>query len=165
MTRARCTRHIDRCGSGRHGFTLLELTIVLVIIGTIAGLALPAYGSAVARYRLQSAAHQLRIDLDRAAAHARGTMTTVTVTFDPAAHTVTFTNLPSKRNAAVDHVLDLRAHPLGATISSANFSGFNTYTISPYGLPSRGGTVVLAGAGTTRTLTVNQSTGAASLAP
>jgi type II secretory pathway pseudopilin PulG len=141
------------------------LTIVLAIIGTIAGLALPAYGSAVARYRLQSAAHQLRVDLDRAAVHARATMTTVTVTFDPATHTVTFADLPSKRDAAVDHVLDLTAHPLGATIASASFSGFQSYAISPFGLPSRGGTVVLAGAGTTRTITISASTGSASIQP
>lgn len=92
-------------------------------------------------------------------------MTAVTVTFDPGAHTVTFANLPSRRDAAIDHVLDLQAHPMGATIVSANFSGFETYTISAYGLPNRGGTVVLGGAGTTRTVSIDGTTGRASVMP
>ncbi len=143
----------------------MELVVVLLVIGTIAGLALPAYGSAVARYRLQSAVYQLRNDLDRATAHARATMTPITIDFDLATHTVGFDDLPGRRDAGVDHVLNLREHPLAATIVLADFSGQDEYTISEYGVPNSGGTIVLSGAGVTRTLDVEAITGTASVRP
>lgn len=164
MTPAPCTPATSPA-TGRSGFTLVELVVVLLVIGTIAGLALPAYGSAVARYRLHAAAYQLRNDLDRAGAHARATMIPITVEFDLVTHTVEFDDLPSRRDAGNDHVLDLREPPMQATIVSANFSGLDEYIISAYGVPSSGGTVVLGGAGTTRTLNVDATTGQASVLP
>lgn len=139
--------------------------MVLVIISVAAGLALPAYSGAVARYRLQSATHNLNADIDRATEFARATMTPVTVRFDPSTHRVTFNSLPGRRDAATDHVLDLQAHPNGATIASANFSGLQQYTISAFGVPDSGGAVVLSGAGTTRTVSVDASTGAVGVTP
>lgn len=139
--------------------------MVLAIVAIMAGVALPAYSGAVARYRLQAAAQQLANDMDRAADYAWATMSTVGVDFDLATHSVRFTGLPSRTDAASDYRLDLSAHPYGAGISSANFSGQPRYTISPFGVPSSGGTVVLRGADAAKTITVDAATAAVSLAP
>lgn len=152
-------RRLDRA------FTLVELVVVLVVISIMAGLALPAYGGAVARYRLQSATHNLTSDIDRATQHASASMTEVTIIFNTATHRVRFTGLPGKDNPGVAHVLDLQDHPNGASISSANFSGLQQYTISAFGIPSSGGTVVLRGAGTSTNIVVDGSTGAVSISP
>lgn len=143
----------------------MELIVVLVVISITAGLALPAYSSAVTRYRLQSATHQLSTDIDRATRHARATMRPVTVIFDGGTHRVRFASLPSRRSAGTDHVLDLLEHPNGAQISSADFSGQPWYTISAFGVPSSGGMVVLRGADSFATLTIDASTGAVSTTP
>lgn len=147
------------------GFTLVELVVVLVVISIIAGLALPVYGNAVARYRFETAVHQVRGDLERGATHARATMTTVGVRFDLASHQVKFANLPSRRDAGVNLTLNLEEHPMGATIASASFGGTGEYSISPYGVPDSGGAVILAGAGTTRTIRVDPATARASIHP
>lgn len=45
------------------GFTLLELMVALAIVAVLATLALPSFGSMVARHRLKAAAEQLQMDL------------------------------------------------------------------------------------------------------
>jgi len=48
----------------RHGFTLLELVIVMAVMVVLAAAATPSLGAYLARHRLLSAAHQLGADLD-----------------------------------------------------------------------------------------------------
>lgn len=163
MTPARCTARIDPRHAGRRGFTLVELVVVLMVIASIAGLALPAYGGAVARYRLDSASHQLIADSQRALAHARAFGAPITVRFDIAAHTITFGGLPSRTNA--DHVLDLRQHPMEARILSVDFAGRAQYVVSGYGVPDSSGVVVLGNSSGSRTLVFDGITGLVGVSP
>jgi type II secretory pathway pseudopilin PulG len=144
---------------------LVELVVVLLVIGTIAGLALPAYGSAVARYRLQSAVYQLRQDMDRSVTHARATGTPVTIVFDTVNHAVTFTGMPARAVGGPDLTLDLNTGPMGASISSADFGANPFSTISGFGVPSSGGSVTLRNGTTTGVLVVDATTGLTEVAP
>ena len=49
--------------SGRSGFTLIELVMVLAIIGLITAIAAPRYAASLARYRAESAARRVAADL------------------------------------------------------------------------------------------------------
>jgi type IV fimbrial biogenesis protein FimT len=51
-----------RCRPGR-GLTLLELMVALAIVAVLMTLALPSFGSIMARQRLKAAAEQMSIDL------------------------------------------------------------------------------------------------------
>ena len=53
-----------------HGFTLLEVAMVLLIVGFVGSLALPAFGEAVARHHLRAAADELLGTLQKARATA-----------------------------------------------------------------------------------------------
>ncbi|MEQ8844432.1 MAG: prepilin-type N-terminal cleavage/methylation domain-containing protein [Phycisphaerales bacterium] len=140
------------------GFTLVELIVVLVIISAIAGLALPAYGSAVARYRLDAAAYDLSGELDRAAMHARATATTVTIRFDTTNHLVDFDNVPDRRTAAASFTFDLREQPRDARLVSVDFDGFDYYAVSGYGVPTSDGLVTLRNSGGARRIKVDMAT-------
>jgi prepilin-type N-terminal cleavage/methylation domain-containing protein len=49
--------HPERCGQRRRGFTLLELLVVLVMMGMVAGMTLPRLN--LGRYRIDAAAQQM----------------------------------------------------------------------------------------------------------
>lgn len=61
-----CPRQRTRCRRPLHGFTLLELLLVLALVVLMAGLAWPALRSSMAKSRLRDSAQQLRIELARA---------------------------------------------------------------------------------------------------
>ena len=143
----------------RHAFTLVELVVVLVIISAIAGLALPAYGGALARYRLDAAAYDLSRELDRAATHARATANTITIRFDTTNHVVGFDDLPARLTAANSFTFDLRESPRDATFVSVDFSGDEEYQISGYGIPSSKGLITLTNGGAVRYIKVDAATG------
>jgi len=133
--------------------------VVLVIISAFAGLALPAYGSAVARYRLDSAAYELSGELDRAAAHARMVGAMVTIRFNVAGDTVEFDDVPHRTTNATSYSIDLRESPRDAGIVSADFNTAEEYTVSGFGVPSSGGVVMLQNTAAARQLTIDAATG------
>lgn len=72
-TRPMCEPH--RALLRARGFTLMELSIVLVIVAVIAAIAAPRLGASSGRYRVQAAAKRIALDIEaarRAAVHASG---------------------------------------------------------------------------------------------
>jgi prepilin-type N-terminal cleavage/methylation domain-containing protein len=63
------------CGSKRpgSGFTLIELIIVIVIVGILAGIAIPTYANYQARLTLQTALSQVESDLRNIQTKAKAT--------------------------------------------------------------------------------------------
>src|SRR5204863_23675 len=57
--------------SSRRAFSLIEITLVLMVMGVLAALAVPRYASALARYRADAAARRIVADLDLARTTAR----------------------------------------------------------------------------------------------
>ena len=55
----------------RTAFSLIELTVVILILGIIAGVAQPRYAAALASFRLDSAAQRVAQDLQWASTRAR----------------------------------------------------------------------------------------------
>lgn len=65
----------------RAGATLIELTVVLLLLGIVAAVAQPRFSSALSAYRLEAAAERVRGDLEYARTLARVQSRTTTVRF------------------------------------------------------------------------------------
>jgi prepilin-type N-terminal cleavage/methylation domain-containing protein len=73
-----------------HGFTLIELMVVIAIVAVLVGVAAPLTGSYLSRRQLEAAAYTMVQDLRRAQNEAIVTRTYIAVTFDTAANSYTF---------------------------------------------------------------------------
>jgi type II secretion system protein H len=139
----------------RPAFTLVELLIVVMILGVLAGVAAPRYTTAVAGTALDTLARQMAADLRRARTQAIQSSSPVTVQF--------FTGPPSYRSAQLDQLdrpgtlLNVRLVSGGFApgMPSASFGGSASVTFDHYGDPSASGSVLLTLSTFSRTVTVD----------
>lgn len=148
-------------GAGGVGFSLLELVLVIAIIATLAAIAVPRYGGAVARYRIEAAARRIVEDLALARATARSKSTSVTVTFDVAMNQYQISGVSALNDPSSDAELNLSDPPYRAQLVSAIFGGDNAVIFDGFGIPDSGGTIVIAGGAVTKTILLDVDSGTA----
>src|SRR6056297_880136 len=73
----------------RRGFSLLELTVVLLLLGIVAAVAQPKFSETLSRYRVEAAAARLQSDLIYAQTLARVRSRATTIRFFVAAERLT----------------------------------------------------------------------------
>lgn len=142
-----------------HAFTLFELIVVLSILTILSSIAAPRYASAVARYRLDTAARRVAADVEQVKALARASGATRVIRFVPATHSYSILGY-SGANQAGEYTVFLNQPPYSITLESANFAGAAELNVGGFGLPVDGGTVVVRGGAETRTITVDSFSGA-----
>ena len=149
----------------RRGLTLIDLTVVVVITAITAALALPRYAGALADFRAAQAAQRVAADLALARWTARSTSTAagVTVTFTVAGSSYSVPGVPGPTGASSAYTVSLAADPYAATIASASFGGAASVTFDRYGQPGSGGTVVVAVGAVQRTVTLDPTSGLATV--
>lgn len=154
MRRAPSTRRRQRA------FSLLELLVVMVVVATIAGIAAPRYARSLDRYRADAAARRVVADLRFAAAEARASSASRTVTFDTATDDYQIDGM------ATAYTVRLSDAPYSATLVSVVFDdpadpGDSTVAVvfDGYGRPDSGGTVIISSGSTTRTITLDPIAG------
>ncbi len=119
------------------GFTLIEVLVVLAVMAVLAAMAVPRYGRALARYRVDAAARRVVADMSYARQRARAMSQSVTVKFGTSWYTIVGMSDPDHRSAS--YVVDLAQEPYLVEIQGADFDGMSEVTFNGFGTPSAGG--------------------------
>jgi prepilin-type N-terminal cleavage/methylation domain-containing protein len=100
----------------RRAYTLIELVLVLIIMGTIAAIAAPRLSQSLARQRADGAADRIVSDLAYARALARTSSSSVTVTFDPPHNRYAIPGPDPLHNTGAPYIVDLSQDPYQASV-------------------------------------------------
>ncbi len=147
----------------RRCFSLAEVVVVVVIIGTLAMIAVPRLSNSIALQRVQAAGRRIVVDLAFAQRQAKNSNVAQTVQFNTAADSYSFIGLPHPDHPALDYGLSLQQEPYGTTLVSADFGGDQEVVFDVFGVPDSGGSVVVRVGSHVRTITVDADTGKASV--
>ena len=147
----------------RPALSLLEMVLVLAILAVMLAIAVPRYSTALGRYHVEAAAERVAADLDAARRVARQTSRGREVVFDSTANTLQYA-LPSLDGDRVTRTITrLNDTPYRAELVSVDFSGASRVTFDGFGQASSGGQVVVRSHGRERTVTLDASSGEASV--
>ena len=144
----------------RRGFTLLELIIVTMIIGILSVVAAPRFAETLSIYRVETAAKQLRSDLEKARVHAKTTSASQTVEFDAAGNSYTLPGVPDIDHPSRDYQILVESR-FRAWIVSADCGGDAVLSFNGYGAPDSGAEIVLQAGNHQMTVLVDADTGSA----
>jgi prepilin-type N-terminal cleavage/methylation domain-containing protein len=149
------------CAVRRPAFTIVELSIVMLIMGIFAAVTAPAFLDSLLFHRVETAARRVKADIDQARGRARLTSTAQSVTFSGSIYTLSgVKHLDNPNNV---YTVDLQKSPYSLDSAVANFNSTQVLSFDGYGTPSSGGTVVLTAKSHQCTITINAVTGATSI--
>ncbi len=143
------------------GFSLLELVLVLALVATLAAIAAPRYGKAVARYRTEMAARRIVSDLSYARKRAQIRSASQVITFRPASDDYEIDGAASLDDASASYIVKLSDAPYRTSLVSATFGGDAAVTFDGYGVPSAGGQIVISTGEYRKTIVLDAASGKA----
>ena len=145
------------------GFSLVELTFVMMVIGIMTALALPRYSNALARYRADATARRIVADLNLARAQARSTSTTQPVVFDLINNNYQLPGVTTLDRRSTNYQVNLAGAPYYSTLSSVDFATTTQVTFSIFGEADNSGTIVITAGEATKTITFDATNSSATI--
>lgn len=143
-----------RCGS-----TALELICAIAIIGIFAAAGMPRFASAIAARRADAAARRLTADIEWLRSTARISSTSQSMTFDMAGNTYALAGFTDPDFPGKAYSVALTAGSYKAKFVSVNLGGGSTLSFNGYGIPSAAATIVVQSGRSSRTVTIDGTTG------
>ena len=150
----------------RRAFSFIELLLVLLILVVMASLAAPRYVVALDEYRAEHAARRIAADLAATQATARAAAAAQSITFDAAGNSYQLTAAVAGNSPTT---VALRDAPFNVDVASAAFAATGqtqtstTLTFNGFGVATAGGSITVRAGGVSRTVSVEQGTGAATI--
>lgn len=161
------TRHTDHFRTQRYrgvrlGFTMIELTIVLLIMATMAAVAVPRWTSSLQKLRVSNAAKRIVADLARVQSAAYNSSAAKTITFTVSSSKYSVVGVQSLNNSAGPYVVTLSADPFQCRLDSVwGLTGIQSMTYNGYGVPNRGGNIIVSAGSYKKTIVVDATSGTA----
>ena len=155
--------YVWRRHRGAAGMTIFELVLVLAIIGVLAAIAAPRYGAAIARYRADLSARRVVADLELARSNAYQTSQSRTVTFDLSANEASIPGLEGLKGMSYSYITRFGQQPYQAQLIYADFGGDAEVIFDGWGLPDTDGQVILQVGDITKTVSLDEDTGKATV--
>jgi Tfp pilus assembly protein FimT len=138
-------------------YTLVELVIMVLVLGIVAGTAGPRYVESLAYFRVQSAAQRLAADLRLAREYAQKDSQSQTVDFDIATDSYAMSSMPDFFRPSNVYAVSLSTAQSPVDLSSANFEGVDAIQFDMYGRANRAGSVVVQSGSKQRTVQVDKA--------
>jgi len=136
----------DVCQSkhdNRRALSFLEVIMVVIIVGVLAGVAVPRYASFLSMQRAEAAARKVRIDLQYAKNRARISSTAQSVNFNIIDHTYLIIGANDLDHPDLPYRVSLSTPPYRAQLVSVDFNSTTSVTFNGYGVPDNSGTIVI----------------------
>lgn len=147
-----------------HGYSLIELILIISIIGILVSMAIPRVGNIMEGVNEKAVSDRLIQDFNLVRSMAVSQHDTTWLIVDQAQNQYGLWIGPSGSrvlipdpNTGESIVLDLDSAYSGVQITSASFGGSSEVSFNWWGTPSSGGTIVLNGG--SRTITLTAETG------
>ncbi|MHC5108631.1 MAG: pilus assembly FimT family protein [Planctomycetota bacterium] len=150
-----------RCRS--QAFTLRELLVVLVITGTLAGIAVPRLATSLVTQRLAMAARRLAADIDYARNRAKLTGLDVIMTFDVDDDWYALSNTPDPDHPGQPYRVNIDRDPHLTDVLSADCRGDSQLVFNMFGKPDSGAVIVVHVGNFARMIAVDSTTGRVSI--
>ncbi|MDQ7013194.1 MAG: prepilin-type N-terminal cleavage/methylation domain-containing protein [Planctomycetota bacterium] len=131
-----------RSGTTHRAFTLIEITIVLVVVGVVFAIATPRFSRAGSQRRVDMAMERIERDFRLAEQDAWHTGTSRELVFDVANNSYEIVGMTD--GMGNPYIVDLSRAPYNLSINSVDFAGDTRLTIDGRGGIPIGGSVVLA---------------------
>ena len=152
----------------RRGFTLVDLTLTLLILGIVTATAAPKLSTTVLRYQVDAAARRVEADINYVQGHARYTSAPCSLTFTASPPSYTTTGVAQINNSGQAYAVNLNT--IGYSVAlSASLNGGTTLSYTASGVPQAGsplvaltsGTITITSGNQTKTVTIDPVTGKA----
>ena len=154
--------------AARGGWSLIEITLVLVIAGVVTSIAVPRYARSISIYRADVGARRVVADLALARAEARATGVAKTIVFGTPARGYTLQGVVDRDRPGNDYAADFTDEPYVCRLTpaltlTADGAATTSVTFDRYGTPNAGGTVVVYSTEGRKTVTLDRLTGRATI--
>jgi Tfp pilus assembly protein FimT len=156
--------------SRRAGFTLIDLTITILILGIVAGIAVPRFSQSLNIVRADAAARHIAADLNyaRHRAQVSSRPNAVNFTTSPAGYAMPTT--PHLNRSGTSYAVTFSTLGLPVQLT-ANIQGTSSVTYNAFGLPTAGsplvamtsGSITVTSGTASKTVVINPQTGRASV--